>query len=481
MPFFIEPFAFLAEGGAMFMKTLCKVFSHYSAFFNSETNPQDSFLKIPLCFCEPKFLPKKRPDTRIGCLKHPLSLFILVLCLVLSGATSILAAPDGCTEEPGGSGIFVCRGNQSEGIRISSSVIAELNVKELSPNEIIPESGEGIRFDSTSGGDVILKSGELGSNVVIQTDSASGIVLESSGDAPVPRTDTVLGIPVPGRDSVSGGVVQLESHSNITTTGDSAYGIEAKSSTTGYPQAVTDSLEDFEAANVSFEVASVDGSADNVNQRVLAIRIDAEGEPVEGDGGTFTIHDNGTYDFDPATAFDDLAGGETRASIIGYEVLLTTANGSLTSEGYLVVTATMSEEGELTYKKSAYFPNFGVSWKADPEDPDMDPSVFPDLTGYVEGLIADAAAGGAGNSVFINSAGTIVTGGKDSHGIFAQSEGANGLTGSTGSALHSAGAGGLGRRGGDVSVTANGTIRTSGDKSSGVVAVSRAGNGGDRR
>lgn len=341
------------------------VFSHFKCL-----------LSLPFLFSRQRNL----SDTRraVSCrYKPPLILFIFALGLVLNGPSSALAAPDAGVEEPGGSGIFVYRGNQSGGISVSSNTIVELQVKELYPNLIAPDAGTaGIYFSSTSGANVVLKSGEFGTNIDIQTRNAPGILLQSSGIAPAPQTDTVLGIPIPGRDQVSGGVVQLQSFSNITTTtiDSSAHGIEAKSSTSGYPDAVTKQLEKFDESSVSFAVVSVDSLSENVSTTTLekvvqAHPVDADGKPVEGNGGSFIIRQDGTFEFIPGTAFDDLDKGNSRTSVIDYVVSLTTSNGTLTSDAYLLVTVKKNDDGTLSYIKSANFPDFGVSWKADPENP----------------------------------------------------------------------------------------------------------------
>ena len=120
-------------------------------------------------------------------------------------------------------GIITCTGDQSGGISYDSNN-SEMVVKELT-KAITPTAGtQGIHFSSTSGENVVLQSGEQGANICIQTQNASGIYLNSTGisiglfifNPPLNTLSSVLGIPIPGHDDLSGGVVKLESYSDIT-------------------------------------------------------------------------------------------------------------------------------------------------------------------------------------------------------------------------------------------------------------------------
>ena len=398
-----------------------------------------------------------------------------VICVaVLANPPRAVAAPDPPTIT---NNIANYQGDQSAGISLSSGTITILRVDELSKAITPQTSTEGIQFLSSSGGNVTLDSGNSATSVVIRTSNAAGIQLQSVGVAPYPQVNSVLGIPIPG-DNVPGGIVQVNSYSDITTTNGSAPGIHALSYTTGYPQAVIDNLNKFNPSNITYSVSSVAGAAGAVGQPVSGVVIDTNGLPVGGNGGTFTISGSGTYSFDPGTAFTNLAEGASETVRVQYDMLLSSSGGSITAAAYLLVTATKTNGG-LAYLTNAYFPEFGVQQITTNNN-----SVLPDLQGYVDNLKADAAAGGAGNSVTIMSAGSITTSGASSPGIQAESRGADGSTGRTGSIGHSAGAGGLGRRGGDVDVTADGNISTiyesttNTEASAGMVAHSQGGNGG---
>ena len=189
------------------------------------------------------------------------------------------------------------------------------------------------------------------------------IQLQSTGTAASPQENPVLGIPIPG-DDVPGGVVQVNSYSDITTTNNNAPGIHASSQTTGYPQSVIDNLNSFNPSNITFSVSSVLGSASDVGQAVSGVVIDTNGLPVAGNGGTFTISGSGTYSFDPGTAFTNLAEGASETVRVQYDVVLSSSGGSLTATAYLLVTATMINSN-LTYLTNAYFPEFGVQQYSD--------------------------------------------------------------------------------------------------------------------
>lgn len=99
--------------------------------------------------------------------------------------------------------------------------------------------------------------------------------------------------------------------------------------------------------------------------------------------------------------------------------------------------------------------------------------------------------GGTGSSVDVNNSATVVTGGKESHAIFAQSLGGGGgtggaaITGSLGGqnalpiSVSLGGIGGIGNTGGNVNLINSGSITTTGRESVGLYAESIGGTGGD--
>jgi hypothetical protein len=339
---------------------------------------------------------------------------------------------------------------------------------------------DGISEINTSGGDVTVESHS--ETFSLTGDNASGIVAISLGSptSEVPD-DPFLGVPIPGSPAVSGGVVQVNSSSSITTNGNNAYGIFADSSTTGYPDSVVTKLATFSSTSISFTVTSVNGSAANVGQTVPGVLIDEQGNPIAGSGGAFIVKADGTYLFDRGTDFDNMAVGEERRTIVAYGLhgVNSSTLGTDDPVGILVMTVTRTVDG-WNFAPEADFERYGVSSNPtpDPDNPNKVLTVFPDLDGYVQSLLADAAAGGVGNSVSVMSTGTIHTMGATSHGILAQSQGGMGGYGRGGSISYSAGAGGDGKSGGRITVTADGTITNDGDHSVGILADSVGGNGG---
>jgi len=403
------------------------------------------------------------------------------------------AAPEPVTIQ-GNTG--TAQGNQTNGILsgrdFDSPPVQTLNVNMLS-GAIRPQSGStGIGFTNTRGGNITINAGDTSSNIVITTsgNQASGIAAESRGTPPAAPTDPFLDVPIPGQPDVAGGVVQINSHSDITTAGSGAHGIRAQSRTTGYGNDVIDALRNFSEAPFSFAVIGVtnaDGSAGIVGQPVQGVLVGTNGSPAAGNGGLFTLNPNGTFAFDPGTNFNDLAVGETRVSSVDY-LLAGSRSGMLLRTdiaGQLFVTVSNNGSGLEIIGSEAYFNDYGESTR-----PQTANVVFPDLQQYVQGLITTAEdAGGSGNSVEVaHQSGAITTTGPASHGIFAESSGKSGSTGRNGGGFFSFGlrqpsAGGGGNDGGLVSVTVNGAITTSFDgtpnnASVGVFAFSQGGNGG---
>ena len=302
----------------------------------------------------------------------------------------------------------------------------------------------------------------------------------------------------------SGGQVQITNHEDITTDSTAAHGIEAHSSSPGYPSYVIDSLMGFTEQGFSFEVVevkdaagqSVDfGAEPTVEIRGFLVAVDAAGEPLVDDQGkfisltdtednpiehgTFVIGKDGTYQMsfsaDETSEHNALASGESVFFAVRYKVLGENTTGITSQDsGELGVVIRANDEGELETRIMSIFSNYGISLKPSLE---TNPTLFPDLQEYVDEQLA-GIAGGAGGAVTITSDGTIVTEGAQSHGIYGKSQGGRGGTGRTGSMWRSATAGTAGKTPGAVNVTANGVIETHTDESSGVVAVSAGGAGG---
>src|ERR1700677_3415919 len=129
--------------------------------------------------------------------------------------------------------------NQSSGVTVSSPPILTINVNSLN-QAIAPGAGtNGINVSNGSAGNVTINSGSAGGTITINTSGAgNGIFVQSTGNPSAPANDPFLGVPIPTSATVSGGVVTVNSFSNITTTGAQANGISAASATSGYPGSV---------------------------------------------------------------------------------------------------------------------------------------------------------------------------------------------------------------------------------------------------
>lgn len=388
------------------------------------------------------------------------------------------------------------QGNQTNGILsgrdFNSPPVQVLNVNTLT-DAIRPGSGSaGIGFTNTVGGNVAINAGDAAGNIVIITsgNQAVGIAAESRGTPGAAPLDDFLQIPIPGQPEVAGGVVEINGRADITTAGTGSHGILAQSRTTGYGSDVVGALENFSANRFSFAVIAVtnaNGSAGTVGQPVQGTLIGTNGGTLPGNGGTFTLNSTGGFNFDPGTNFNDLAAGQIRVSSVTY-VLSGSRDGVVQRTdivGQLFVTVTNTGSGLQVIGSESYFSEYGES-----SLPQSASVVFPDLGKYVQGLIRTANdAGGGGNSVTVTDhSGAITTTGSASHGIFAESAGKAGAGGQNGGGFFSFGtrppsAGTDGNRGGDVSVTVNGSITntfkgTASDAGLGVFAFSRGGDGG---
>ena len=397
---------------------------------------------------------------------------VLLTLLVLTGVAQ--AGPDPVTVT---NGVATAQGDQSHGIVSGSDFfsppVTTLNVNSLS-GPIQPAGNQaGIFFANGAGDNVIIHSGLAGSNVVIQTSgSGAGISAQSTGNVTtLPPPDPLLGIRIPTAASVPGGLVSVDSYSDITTRGNGAYGIVGTSQTAGYPQAVLTGLEAFtnSGLNVSFTVASVDGSSTNIGQAVQGLLVDSNGNPTGSSGGTFILQANGSFTFDLGNDFTNMAIGTTQQVIATFDLAGSSANGTNLTTGAAIAEIIRTTNG-FTIEQGAYSDTYGPCLGTN--------LVVPDLTNYVAGLIGTAQAGGAGNSVSITNHGSITTSGTGADGIYAQSQGGNGGTGRGGSISHSAGAGGTGSVGGSLNVEADGLITTTGFQACGVAALSIGGNGG---
>ncbi len=394
--------------------------------------------------------------------------------------------------------VETCQGDQSSGVQTTSSSftppIQELDVLNLSAPISPASTTPGISLYSSGGLDLTINSGTVQANVSIVTDQAPGITTSSQGTPPTPTNDPFLDIPIPGAPGVSGGVVHVNSYSNITSSGTNADGIAAQSANTGYPGQVITALENFNASNISFTVASVqnpDGSAGTVGGPVVGrvmeqdangnLILDANGNPIPTGttAGSITINSDGSFSVGTSAGFSNLSVGQSEIIAVNYNLEGTNGSNTKNEAGQLFAEVTMTDSGPVIEQEGAIFADYGEV------DLSTGQQALPDLQSYVENLLAVAETGGAGNSVTVNHlGGLITTTGVASDGISAQSTGGQGSSGRNGGGFFTFGlkkptAGSNGNAGGTVNVTVDGAVSTEGQGSIGVFAQSSGGNGGN--
>ena len=94
--------------------------------------------------------------------------------------------------------------------------------------------------------------------------------------------------------------------------------------------------------NADLLLNDVDIDGDDLTITEVGGDTSSVGKATDGsDGGSFTIRADGSWDFDPGTAFDDLKAGVTKTTSVEY----TASDGSLTDTATLTVTVTGTNDG----------------------------------------------------------------------------------------------------------------------------------------
>ena len=174
-------------------------------------------------------------------------------------------------------------------------------------------------------------------------DPATGIVSLNTGDGKVPMDASVGG---PRGDGV---------YTITVTASDGHGGTVSQTFTWSFTNPPPTAHDD--AATVSEDGPLIQGN-------ILLNDSDPDGDPIrviraggvditEGTtvtltgstGGTFTIHSDGSYTFDPGTAFQDLQAGETRVTSIMY--LVRDANGANSDTATLTITVTGANDAPI--------------------------------------------------------------------------------------------------------------------------------------
>ena len=383
-----------------------------------------------------------------------------VFCLTFASLANAVCVPnsDGIT--------VTCTGDESSGIASGTDFltppITTLHVY-TDPITTSLDNISGINFSNTTGSSVNVVSGTTGTSVAITTQgvNAPGIKALSEGSPSGYHWQPGLGLYVPNGPAGGGGPVTVENDGTIMTSGANSHGIYVQNRVGAYNPLSTLTLLSFSANAVTTSLLSVAGSSANI------------GTAVSGDnGGTFTLSSTGTVSFARGTLGDSLQPGESIVTSITYQVSLTRdplfpfiPSGSQESYGTVAVQI-VNENGTITvHPLEISFADFGVK-----NDPGGATPLWPDSQEYVNRLKAEEGFGGAGESIAVTNNGHITTTGNNAHGIYAETTGGNGATGSEGGLFDGrAGRGGTGSGGGGATVTANGEITTYGNQSAGVV------------
>ncbi len=409
----------------------------------------------------------------------------------LLASPGALAQNDPCVALTGS--LVLCSGTQAAGVATGASIVDAggpqsvlasppydaLDVRTL-VGTIAPASGRaGILLQNDTGANVMVRAGEATARITIDTagKGAGGIVVNGFGTPT--QTQTFFGWAIPVGSGGNGGHVTVDSFADIATDGDGAHGVGARSRAGGYSDAVVATLQSFlgTGRSATFVVDTVKGDAANLGKQVAG-----------SNGGTFVLSGApGTYTYDlTGMALDTLEAGQHIDTSVAYTVASTV--GLAPSEARLTLRVTRLEDGSLAVRPSTYFDVYGrahegadVAYVEGASARAGLISLRPDFDSYMTRLLSDSAVGGNGGNVAVTASGSLrtvgnVSLGRDAYGILAQSKGGTGLPGSGG--VFSGDTGGAGSPGGRVTVINAATIHTDGDGAHGIVASSSGGDGG---
>jgi autotransporter-associated beta strand protein len=321
------------------------------------------------------------------------------------------------------------------------------------------------------------------------------VAFPSTALAQAPPVDPFLGVSILTTGAATpGGAVTLDNTIDRTVAGgvnQNQPGLSLTNLVGGYDDSVLDPIRNFSAAPFTFTATAVtnaDGTAAALGGNATGRRIDLNGNTVAGGGGTFTVNANGTFTFTPGTDFADLtyasgttfedllaAGAATRVAVDFTLHGVNTSTGATRDfSGQLVVALTRQADNSLTQSLGSDFADYGSSSR-----PTTDHTIFPDLQGFVSGLLRYTFAGQPGSAIVLtNNANLTTLGTLAAHGISATTVGQRGYDGRDASVTHSSTDGEQGGVGGPVTVDSHGTIRTSGTGAVGIFAWSAGGDGG---
>ena len=327
--------------------------------------------------------------------------------------------------------------------------------------------------------------------------ACAGLLLAfpSAALAQAPPVDPFLGVSILTTGAAApGGAVTLDNAIDKIVAGgvgQNQPGLALTNLVGGYDDSVLDPIRNFSAAPFTFTATGVknaNGTAAALGGTATGRRIDLNGNTVAGGGGTFTVNANGTFTFVPGTDFADLvyapgtkfedlvaAGAATRVVVDFTLHGVNTATGAARDfSGQLVVALTRQADNSLAQLPGSDFADYGSSSR-----PTTDHTIFPDLQGFVSGLLRYTFAGQPGSAIVLtNNANVTTLGTLAAYGISATTVGQRGYDGRDASITHSSTDGEVGGVGGPVTVESHGTVRTSGAGAVGIFAWSAGGDGG---
>jgi uncharacterized protein YhjY with autotransporter beta-barrel domain len=407
------------------------------------------------------------------------------LAVALAFPAAALAEPDACTIQTATS--VLCTGNQSGGIAPFATTIGlglplisppftTLNVNALTQG-IAPAAGTaGILFRNDAGSALTVNVGIPTAlpSIAATGNGAGGIVVNGFGTP----TGTVnfFGMNLPSGGGGHGGNVNVTGFASITTDGNDAPGISARSRAGGYSDAVVATLQSFIGGGQAgtFSVTSVQGDTAKVNQQVTGTN-----------GGTFTLLGSGLFFYNlTGIPVATLQPGQHVDTSVNY--IVESNAGYAPSNATLTIRITRKDDGTLEVQPATFFSVYGAA-TASPKLPyTTTPQIGalllqPDYDAWLHRLLSDSAVGGNGGNVVVTAHGSIETLrqaslGQGSYGIIAQSKGGTGRAGSSGA--FDGDSGDPGGIGGVVQVFNHATIHTHGEGAHGIVATSSGGDGG---
>ncbi|WP_319520509.1 autotransporter outer membrane beta-barrel domain-containing protein [uncultured Martelella sp.] len=311
-----------------------------------------------------------------------------------------------------------------------------------------------------------------GGKIVTSGDNASGIVAQSLGGAGKSTIDdSTYG------NAGSAGTVSVTSDFTITTKGAYSHGIVAQSAAAAFGYGIYSYDGDGDIVWGDVNDASTGSDSVTVTNKgnIATYGTSSHGiiaQSIGGGGGVLNATAKLATDsngFLKTAASQTVGSGSSKA---GGSTVTVTNNANITTHGGTTSTDVLSVgDTALTGGIGILAQSIGGGGGI---------AIGSGATGILGGSGDDGTDGSAGGGVYVTNSGVITTSGAEAHGIVAQSVGGGGGIGQNGYGFLSAigGKGGNGGDGGTITVTSPGTIGTTGDYASAIIAQSIGGGGG---